>query len=314
MSRRGSLPDKPATPSPSPGFAGISICTLGEAAPAEGRPLLLDDHLLILVTAGHGSQEIDFRRLRCRPGTLLLARPGQVIRFGRQPGLDATVLRWESAAMSGFELRTADADPIGPARWQLAGEDQDAIISELTQVVIDCRRYPPGPLTTDLLRHQLAVLLLRIALLPADKPRLPASEVATFQRLRREVERSYSTTRRVEDYAHRLGCSVRTLTRACLAVTGRSAKQIIDGRVALQAMRLLAATDTPIAEIGRSLGFSEPTNFGRFFHREVGRSPGTFRAEMTTTAPLIPAPRRPAAARPWRTPVLPHSESTIWRK
>ena len=83
----------------------------------------------------------------------------------------------------------------------------------------------------------------------------------------------------------RLGCSVRTLTRACLAVTGRTAKQVVDDRVALEAQRLLACTNLSVAEIGRRLGFGEPTNFGRFFHREVGLSPGAFRAGTAAAMP-----------------------------
>ena len=47
--------------------------------------------------------------------------------------------------------------------------------------------------------------------------------------------------------------------------------------MALEAKRLLAYTDEPVAEIGYRLGFPEPTNFGRFFAREVGLSPGSFR-------------------------------------
>jgi AraC-like DNA-binding protein len=70
---------------------------------------------------------------------------------------------------------------------------------------------------------------------------------------------------------------------------------VVDDRVALEARRLLACTPLSVAEIGRRLGFPEPTNFGRFFHREVGVSPGSFRAgdgEAETAA--IPA-QRPAA-------------------
>ena len=88
---------------------------------------------------------------------------------------------------------------------------------------------------------------------------------------------------------------MRTLTRACLAVTGRSAKQVIDERVALQARRLLAATDEPIAQIGRQLGFPEPTNFGRFFTREVGVSPGAFRAARDQPAAGRVVRPRPSA-------------------
>jgi AraC-like DNA-binding protein len=92
-----------------------------------------------------------------------------------------------------------------------------------------------------------------------------------------------------------MGCSVRTLTRACLAVTGRTAKQVVDDRVALEARRLLACTSLSVAEVGRRLGFPEPTNFGRFFHREAGLSPGAFRAARTAPDLLrVPAQRRPA--------------------
>jgi AraC-like DNA-binding protein len=145
-----------------------------------------------------------------------------------------------------------------------------------------------------LLRHQLAVLLLRIALLPpADQPAVTTAESRTYARFRGELEEGHRRSRRVEDYAARLGCSVRTLTRASLAVTGRTAKQSVDDRVALEARRLLACTPLSVAEIGRRLGFGEPTNFGRFFHREVGMSPGAFRGETIHPTPRVPAPRRP---------------------
>jgi AraC-like DNA-binding protein len=41
--------------------------------------------------------------------------------------------------------------------------------------------------------------------------------------------------------------------------------------------RLLAHTDLPAAGIAAALGFSEATNFGKFFTREAGLSPGAFR-------------------------------------
>ncbi|WP_435819390.1 helix-turn-helix transcriptional regulator [Micromonospora violae] len=268
-------------PSPAPSIKTMSsvpdeIATFALADlagdPGWRRPVIVERELLILTTRGHGDAELDFHLLPCRPGTLLRVRPGQVLRCAG-PQFDATVVAWDPAA-----LRDFDVDLATTATWrQLAGEDEDAVISEVSQLAVDCQRHPDGPTARALLRHQLAVLLLRLALAHAEQsPARPEDE--TFHRFHREVEHSYPQTRRVEDYAAELGCSVRTLTRACLAVTGRSAKQVIDERVALQAGRLLAATDQPIAHIGRWLGFSEPTNFGRFFTREVGVSPGAFRA------------------------------------
>jgi AraC-like DNA-binding protein len=280
---------------PPPGWAGVGTTTLRDltSVTPTDTGLLLDHHSLFLVTVGRGSHEIDFRTYQCRPGTLLWSRPGQVVRYLNQPDLDAVIVCWDPQLSLRATGNGADVDPTGPTRWQLAGEDEDAVISEVSQLVVDCVRHRSSELAADLLRQQLAVLLLRISLLPSGDGQVTGSE--TYQRMRQEVEWSYGQTRRVEDYAERLNCSVRTLTRACLAATGRSAKQIIDDRVALQAMRLLAASDVSVAEIGRHLGFSEPTNFGRFFQREVGCSPGAFRSRLRKPPTLsrIPAPRRP---------------------
>lgn len=67
-----------------------------------------------------------------------------------------------------------------------------------------------------------------------------------------EVERSFLRTRTVADYARRLGYSERPLARA--------------GRIAVR------------------LGFSEPTNFAKFFRKGTGLTPGTFRKREPTGA------------------------------
>ncbi|MEV1016086.1 helix-turn-helix domain-containing protein [Micromonospora sp. NPDC049801] len=267
------------SPAPSIGTASpvpdeISTFALADLAgdPGWRRPVFVEQELLILTTRGHGDAELDFHLLPCRPGTLLRVHAGQVLRCAG-PQFDASVVGWTADALHGLAV---DVDAASTWR-QLAGEDEDAVINEVSQLAVDCQRHGDGPAGRALLRHQLAVLLLRLALPDAD-PAGQRNEAETFQRFAREVEHGYQVSRRVEDYAAALGCSVRTLTRACLAVTGRSAKQVIDERVALQAARLLAASDEPIAQIGRGLGFSEPTNFGRFFTREIGVSPGAFRA------------------------------------
>jgi AraC-like DNA-binding protein len=290
--------DTPVPP-PAPAWAGVGTCALPETvlATRQPAPTRLPYHMLALTTAGHGTVEVDFATESCRPGTLLWIRPGQAVRFGGQPGMDAALVTWERELLRPDEVAgVAVDDPSGPARWQLAGEDEDAVISEVSQLAVDCVRHSAGPVAAALLRHQLAVLLLRIALLAAaELPTSTSAEARTYARFRRLLEVGHAQSRRVEDYAEQLGCSVRTLTRASLAVSGRTAKQAVDDRVALEARRLLACTTLSVAEIGRRLGFPEPTNFGRFFHREAGLSPGAFRSTMgELDHVMVPAPRPPA--------------------
>jgi AraC-like DNA-binding protein len=249
------------------------------------RPVCPPCHVLMLFSAGRGRHRIDFIDYDCRPSTLLWGRPGQVHQFSAQPTLDATVLLFTADLLPAPD-GPADAlgslleDPFAPASWLPTGEDEEAIITEVTQLATDRERHAAGDsVPVELLRHQLAVLLVRVATLtrPPGGKRGNGDMLARFHR---ELTASCSATRRVEDYAERLGVSVRTLTRACLVATGKSAKQVVDARVALEARRLLACTDQPVASVGRQLGFSEPTNFGRFFVRETGLTPGEFRARL----------------------------------
>ena len=276
---------------------GLEVLTFGELAPRLDEQLLStpsrpDFHQILLVTRGEGTAMIDFAAYSCAPGTLLHVRPEQVQRFpvgadGQLAGLDATVLLFTAA----FPPRLAVAqtvldDKSGPAAWSLLPPDREDITRTGADIAAEYAALPhrPAPeaaLTVALLRQLLVALLIRIARLPQPAGRDPGAGGAVFWSFQRELERSFAATRTTHDYAAHLGYSEKTLTRACQAATGRTAKELIDGRVALEAKRLLAHTSRPVATIARALGFSEPTNFGKFFTRQTGQTPGTFRAEQS---------------------------------
>jgi AraC-like DNA-binding protein len=296
-----------------PDWAGISGCALPVTAGAVTG--LLAHHALLLTVSGRVTAEVDFVSHRSEPGALLWIRPGQAVRV--EPGAyETTTVVFRPGLFRQDELPGLEPDdPGGPARAPVPLPDpagSRAIFAAMIKDATDtasakgatntatvknatAEASTTSATTAALLRHQLAALLLRIQLTDPG-PELPGHvESRTFERFRSRLEQAYPQTRRVEDYAGELGCSVRTLTRASLAITGRTAKQVVDDRVALQARRLLAATGLSVAEVGRALGFGEPTNFGRFFHRETGLSPGQFRGNYSDEhAGGIPTQRQPA--------------------
>ena len=69
----------------------------------------------------------------------------------------------------------------------------------------------------------------------------------------------------------------RTLARACHRARGLAPKRMIDLRVGLEAKRMLTTSDATVEAIGLSLGFTEATNFVKFFRRIVGQTPEGFR-------------------------------------
>lgn len=240
----------------------------------------LNFHELVLVAEGHAEHEVDFVSHPCSPGTLLWVRPGQVQRHFVPKELDAWIV-WFTPD---FPPPLPDSDrllsaPFAPVRHQLDEPELARHLELVGQLADESARSAAD---ADLLRHLLAALLLRIRRLPMPADTLNSYEAGeTFTLFLRELEESYARTRRVEDYAARLGYTPKTLTRACLAATGHSAKRVIDDRVVLEAKRLLTHTDWTVASISSALGFAEATNFSKFFVRNAGTAPLEFRRNNT---------------------------------
>ncbi|WP_089099667.1 AraC family transcriptional regulator [Streptomyces hyaluromycini] len=250
-----------------------------------------DFHHLTLVHRGHGTAMVDFVDRPCRPGTLLHIRPGQVQRLptaadGTPAGLDATLVLFtpDFPPRLPATARVTD-DPFGPAAWQLGPADHDRFRHAFAELADEYGAYTTrdedSEITRELLRQLLAGVLLRTARLPGPGgPALVPAAQEPYRLFQHELERSFTTLRQAHDYAARLGYSLKTLNRACRRATGHTARQLIDARVTLEAKRLLAHTDLPVAAVSHRLGFTEPTNFSKFFTRETGRTPGTFRADQ----------------------------------
>lgn len=253
-----------------------------------GRVERLDFHLLALFTAGRCQHMIDFQRYPCGPGTVLHVRPDQVHRWDIQAGLEGLIVVFKPGFLlpepgrgRRRELPVLEDWPAALALGEATrGPIQDWFM-KLETIYGEVDESAPQ---AALLRHLLSVLLLdltRRAGLGQRPGQAPPADLRRIQSFKRDVERSFRVTRRVLDYAEGIQCSAKTLDRSCRAFLGTSAKAYIDARVTLEAKRMLAHTRLSVAEIGDELGFSEATNFVKFFKAREGLLPGAFRDRQT---------------------------------
>jgi AraC-like DNA-binding protein len=137
------------------------------------------------------------------------------------------------------------------------------------------QRSDDSPLSMRLLTHLFYALLIRLGRMSELHPSGDEAEgpADIYRRFRLEVERHFKTSRSVGDYAAMLGYSEKSLYRAILSSAGLTPKQVIDERVSLEAQRLLVHTRWSLKHIAAELGFSEPSNFVKFFRRTVGQAP-----------------------------------------
>ncbi|MGO1118345.1 helix-turn-helix domain-containing protein [Rhodovibrionaceae bacterium A322] len=109
---------------------------------------------------------------------------------------------------------------------------------------------------------------------PADNKN---RKLALLKRFKQEVEDHFRSQLGIGDYARRLGVSSTHLSRICREVSGQPASHLLQQRQLLEAKRALVYTTLTIAEVGYSLGFSDPAYFSRFFTKLTGQSPRQYR-------------------------------------
>lgn len=134
----------------------------------------------------------------------------------------------------------------------------------------------------DAVQPALLSSMLRAVLLGAERVALHSTEPipAELARFFETLERDAFTIRSVDHYARACGLSRRRLGEILLEHTGRSTKQTVDEQFVLETKRLLAHTDLSVTQLSNRAGFSEPTNFVKFFRHHTGETPLTFRARF----------------------------------
>jgi AraC-like DNA-binding protein len=255
--------------------ADLSVLRRGAGAAAHRA----DAHALTLVTRGRGWHVVDFETRPCPAGTLLWVRPGQVQQYQSPGRLGGVQVRFAlGPPWDGGELARVAESARGFTVRRLGSVEQAEIGGLLDGLAAEYGRLD-APHTREILAHLLLALLLRLDRLafPPDAAAESDPDAALYARFQDELERSVTRTRRASDYAALLGCSVRDLTKACQGAAGLPVRDVIDDRLVLEAKRLLATTDEPLADLGRRLGLSGAIGLGRIFTPRAGVGPAAFR-------------------------------------
>lgn len=88
-----------------------------------------------------------------------------------------------------------------------------------------------------------------------------------------------------KQFGERLFIHPRHLTNTIKLTTGRSPCDILEERLSGEAARMLRDTDLSVADIGSRVGYSEPTNFIKFFKGMQGTTPLRYRKAHRAAVP-----------------------------
>ncbi|MGO4567015.1 AraC family transcriptional regulator [Rhizobium sp. 2YAF20] len=260
-------------------------------------------YMLILITRGECVQIIDFERVLCSAGTMLILRPGQAHNFGRSEDWEGWIVLFKPQILLPTALLrnapVALAPEHLPALLQLNDQElrrasdsvlrmhEDSLIASSPETDGSLRSlgHEPVHLTADvhaLLQFQLYALLTWLSIAHKKQGAMGPRHTGAsqrFDRFRDLLEQRFAEWSRLSDYSKHLGCTEKSLTRATLSAVGMTAKALISKRINLEAKRLLAHTDLPIGVIAGRLGFQDAAHFSKFFKREANCTPKQFRTQ-----------------------------------
>ena len=165
--------------------------------------------------------------------------------------------------------------------WKLDKKDAASVqllIKQLNQKVSSLNEHVYGK---ELLYHTFYIFLYEVYGL-SKKYAVPFHHHVTrkenlVKNFTQLVQKQFRSQRNVSIYAEQLNITPKYLTETVKEITGKTAGEIIDDFVLLEAKLLLDNPALSIAEIADELHFSDQSFFGKYFKRHTGMSPKEYR-------------------------------------
>jgi AraC family transcriptional activator of pobA len=246
-----------------------------------------DLHQILLIFTGGGEMQAETQRYTFQAPALLVAPAGVVHGFAFTPETEGFVVtladtllqdlaREETAFKRLFQAPTCASLAADPTHTQ-----------ELTDTVPKLRRELvwKAPASGAAAAARLTTVLVS-AVRALHQPPETASDAGGARaglvaRFREKIESHLRMGLSIAQYAKALSVTPARLRAACLEVTGKPPARVLEDRLLLEAKRNLTYTNMTVAETAYYLGFSDPAYFSRFFSKNAGESPASFRKRMT---------------------------------
>jgi len=100
-----------------------------------------------------------------------------------------------------------------------------------------------------------------------------------FIEFQKAIKREYSGKKKIKDYALELQITPTHLNRICHSITGKSAFQVVQDYIILEAKRYLIYSSYTVSEIAHLLDFSDGSYFIRYFKKSTEMTPNSFRKQ-----------------------------------
>ena len=242
-----------------------------------------DDHYIFLLQeTGWSKMMVDFSLQVLKENTVFFVSPGQVHDY---KGSETDASGWFLAIDAGLIpdlFRTVLEDPFLEQKPLVMNDAEIDPLLQCLRLVSAVKQQRESVYSRQSLYSLLASFVGIVADLYAGRcvateGKLSRSRVITLE-FRQMVAQRFKTLKSPGEYAEALHLSLSYLNEIVKETTGFTVSYWIQQEIVLEAKRLLYYSQCSVKEIAHELGYEDHTYFSRLFKKQVGQTPGEFRA------------------------------------
>ncbi len=239
---------------------------------------------IMLITEGNADAVLDNESTQLTAPCLILIPAGTVHGFHFAPGTQGRIisvalgfLEHNSRAMDQeFILEIISQSIVLP--YERSARHFETV-KKLTDQILAEFRYPQvgRAIVFDALLRTLLVHVMRHKKIERIKQTTHSHQRTILNRYRTLIETHYKQRWTVADYATEMCITESKLNRICKSFTQKSAFEVLQDRILLEAQRYLIYTNASLDEIAYDLGHNDSAYFCRYFKKRTGMTPKVFR-------------------------------------
>jgi AraC-like DNA-binding protein len=240
-----------------------------------------DFFFILVLQKGKGNHEIDFIPYTVADNSIFFLRPGQAHKLDLKPGCTGFLMEFNSEfyhpsdKSSTQRLRKASNKNF----CKLETDRLSKLNGILTTIFEEYTAREEG--YRDVIKASLNIFFIEyVRQIPNPKGQAITANPYTqdrFEEFLELLEKHIASNKQVSQYSVLMNLSSYQLNAITKSSIGKTASELIDEHIILEAKRYLLTTSNQIKEIADLLGYEDVSYFIRFFRKHIGHTPEAFR-------------------------------------
>lgn len=262
----------------------IEIIEIGKSQTIDSSvetPYRTDFYQIIWFKKGKMTGSVDFEKIEFEPNTITFLNKNKIQSYKDFENVEAVIFLFTDnfynnslASSRHIDRSLVFSDLIENSTIKATNPN----FSIIENILFDEYFQMDDIISKEILRNQLHsfVLLAEREIQKNHQNKLKNADLNLYLEFKNLINKNYSNHKSVEFYCSQLNITEKSLNRAIKNVSGITAKSIIHHKVLIEAKWLLGNNDSSIKVVSNELGFSEPTNFVKYFKKYMGVSPSEY--------------------------------------